>query len=755
MYDRKLLESLQPPRPKSAVSDAVWGRFEDNPTGEIVLVGEAPGREEVDEGLPFIGPAGQLLRGVMAELGLRRSYLTNASLYRPRPHGSQDSRPLPTQLTKERPRLLTELSMLQPKAVVAMGASAALALAPNKYRVRGRVVNVNWLGTEFIVYFTWHPAYVFRNPDVYSDIYDDIQRAVSLQRPISPSPNIIVPRQGERLDFETDTITVDVESTGTPVHLADLTVGTFDTGQCSYIVTPDNAEVFADAISRYRGKTVGHNTPGDEALLRRYGIQVRFTDDTLLHHHAHDSRKGSHGLKTLAPVIAGVDTACDLIAPYVGKGTKLGATDDPTKGWANIPQDKLIAYCAGDAVATSALHNVLSREDDETTRRLYGFLQRGARCFTEGLVKGIRIDRELLRSEYAKASEHVAQLKSGFAFDPDSSSQTLEALQKEGYEIGNTRKETLQKLEGTLPEKILAYRKDTKLYTAFLKPLEEKWLGQDSILHPLHKLYGTGSGRTSSSEPNVQQIPESLRHLFCARPGTILVGWDFKAHEVRGLCYFTEDRALAAMLEQGLDPHTAVANAANVARPAGKRGVFGRAYGAGKAKLLSPGLFPSGEAVDRVMAVVDAMFPRIGQWGLEVVQTMVDRGYLETPYARRRWFPYINKKNRHHLENVARNFPPQSLCNDIALESGFKVFEEFGIPTLLFVHDACYVEVPKADAQTVADFVTNMELFPNKIVRFVPEVHIAETWGGMKVASDSEGDSDSDDNDDPGSDGDG
>jgi DNA polymerase I-like protein with 3'-5' exonuclease and polymerase domains len=143
-----------------------------------------------------------------------------------------------------------------------------------------------------------------------------------------------------------------------------------------------------------------------------------------------------------------------------------------------------------------------------------------------------------------------------------------------------------------------------------------------------------------------------------------------------------------------------------------------------------------------------------------MLRQMEEVGYIETPFGRRRYFPYIDRRNRHHLENVACNYPIQSLCNDIALSTAFGetgIYTAFGLPSLLFVHDFNLVEVPEKEAEDVAKYVEQIDPYPNGRVRFYPEVHIADTWGGLKNAkaaavdigdptgSDGTGASDSDD----------
>lgn len=131
-----------------------------NPAARIVLVGEAPGRDEDVQGIPFVGRAGQLLDQLLAEIGLQRGDVYICNVLKCRPPNNRD--PEPQEVETCRPHLLTQLSLIRPELVVCLGRHAAAALlgteAPMR-ELRGRVLP--WHGMQVLV--TYHPAYYLRN----------------------------------------------------------------------------------------------------------------------------------------------------------------------------------------------------------------------------------------------------------------------------------------------------------------------------------------------------------------------------------------------------------------------------------------------------------------------------------------------------------------------------------------------------------------------------------------------------------------
>lgn len=723
MYNRRALEEVQPPDVYDDNRPAIWP---DVPSGDVdfVLVGEAPGKQEVKQGRVFIGPAGERLRDWLKDAGITRFHLTNASLFRPTT-GSEDKPPKASVIKAERPRLHLEVSMLKPKAIVAMGATAAYALLGEQPRMRGMVRYLTIHGREYPVYVTWHPAAVLRNHDYYRDVAEDLDRASKLALPLrAKAPqwsNLSAMREAAM-------IAVDTEATSPHSGTAELLMITVSDGEKVAEVVPAELAKF---LVRYKGRVVGHNAPGDEVLLRRNAVPIRFTDDTLLKHLSQDERKGSHKLKALAPAIAGFDTGVEWIWAHTHAE---GDTDDERTAFKDIPRTVLLDYCGLDSMATAVLDNALDRESDERSRRVYGLLQRAYRAFTEGMMHGVTINTELLAAKTIEQEALVGRLRQSFGFNPESNPQTVAAFQSAGYKIKSVARPVISKLAGDLPRLYSEYRDEYKILSAFLRPLGTWRSPEDGRVRPTYKIHGTATGRTSCGDPNLQQVPPELRDLFVAAEGNTFVGWDYKVHEVRGIGYYSRDRRLLEVLrDRAADPHQLIADTVGLPRQTSKHSLFGVAYGASEAKLVKQhGISPAEAA--KAYREIKKFLPDLDAWKESVYTQVYDKGFVETPYGRRRNFPYMDERNRHRIERQAVNALVQSLCGDVAMESAIAVYEQTGYAPLIFVHDFNLIEVRLSDAQRVAKECERIasSIFPNEFVEWVPEIKIGRTWGELQ-----------------------
>lgn len=774
MWNRKILEKVHPDNLYLDGRPAVWP--DTPPVGcRYIVVGEAPGKTEVKNGQVFCGRSGKLLREMLEDAGiLGVTHLTNVSLYRPT-LDNEDKPPSAKVIKAERPRLLMEIAMLKPAAVIAAGSTAAEALLGNRPRLRGMVYDsYTVLGHTCILYVTHHPAYCLYEPDQYRDLVDDLKRARVLETP-SRFPEDRIVYVGSSLGFDAsvstgmggistnaggndreigftgESIAIDCEATSKDPTTARILCVSVSDRHTTYIFEPSKLALLDRALSLYSGQVVGHNSSHDEILLKRNNVRVTFTDDTLLEHYARDERRGSHKLKALAPTIARVSTCADLIWPYThtggsesrGRGRiRPDANEDDDSSspstWESIPYAELTTYCAADAYCTARLHRAFQDDRDNRIDALYSFLLRARTAFVESSIHGVTVHMQHLQEEVKREESIVRDLLSRFPFNPKSHAQTLAYLRGQGVTAKSTDAKSLRHLAESvsisagLSANLLFFREHNKLLTGFLRPLL-KWTEYDGRTHPTYKIHGTSSGRTSCSDPNLQQVPDRLKHLFIASPGHTFVGWDYRVHEVRGIAYLSRDKALCKILENPqADPHQLIANMVGIERQEAKRALFAVAYGAGVGKLVRIGMDP--KKAELAYKAIHDLFPALEAWRTSVLNAMYESGYVETPYGRRRHFHYIDRKTAPHQERVAINFGPQSLCGDIALESAITVYEELGLAPLIFVHDFNCVEVETEKAPTIMEAIQEIagSILPNPYVRFIPDLYVNQSWGGMK-----------------------
>lgn len=158
----------------NACTKMVWG--EGNPDARIIFIGEAPGRDEDEQGRPFVGRSGQLLNKYIQTAGLTRDdvFITNIVKCRP----PNNRKPLPAEVAFFKPILLHEIKIIRPKIICTLGSSALEALINKPFsitKIRGTLINFE--NTKLMP--TYHPAYVLRNPPAGKELLQDIKEAIA------------------------------------------------------------------------------------------------------------------------------------------------------------------------------------------------------------------------------------------------------------------------------------------------------------------------------------------------------------------------------------------------------------------------------------------------------------------------------------------------------------------------------------------------------------------------------------------------
>jgi uracil-DNA glycosylase family 4 len=721
------LETLFQLQPESPYPPDVKMVLPKPPSGPVrlVAVGEAPGKDEERLGEFFVGKAGQLLRGILNDASiLEETYFTNVSWWRPprTPNSEGDERPGIAVVKSQTPRLLCELALVKPQAVIALGKSASEGISNPPFH-RGQVSIIRVAGRDIPVFQTWHPAYIFREAKFYPDIVEDIRRAVTLDIPRDAETSFIQP--DHPVQFSGRYVVLDVETTNLSASAEIMCVAARDSKD-SYLFTKDSLSILRESLRSFTGKLVAHNAKYDERVLRRNGIEVTIDHDSLLLHLALDNRRGTHSLSTLAPVFGKRNTLAAEVYEYVSTNEE--------NVWENTPADLVHRACAADVVATRDVFTALSHLTNWPEKRLYFFLRRAARPLAEGEQKGILIDREALDAAILEHDRRVSEAHNSFGFDPDSPKQVVEALQREGHDVVSSAENILQRLGSPLARQLLEYRSEAKTLRAFLEPLQKEWIDKDGATHPQVLLHGTDTGRTSCTDPNIQQVPEELRHFFVARPGHQFIGWDMVANEVRCIALLSEDESLCRLLRAGLDPHQEVANATGLTRQQSKNLLFASVYGAGINRLMEQIGITDRQIIYRALETVGSMFPGLPAWKEEVINEVKEKGYVETTFGRKIVFPYQDEKNEWQIQRQAVNSIPQSLGSDIALLTLIRAYEGMGLVPLAFIHDAILIEVPEGRVSEVVEGLRTAlaEPFPNPLVEFKIELKTGKNWRDLK-----------------------
>jgi len=426
------------------------------------------------------------------------------------------------------------------------------------------------------------------------------------------------------------------------------------------------------------------------------------------------------------------------------------------------------AALAKEAVLLPALSEELRREvaEGEMTELLETIERPLSRVLASMEAAGFLLDTEGLRrygeeleGDLAEVTQRITLLAGG-KFNFNSPKQLGEVLfERLGLPAGrktrtgySTDAETLEKLRGRHPiiEEILEYRKLAKLKSTYVDSMLEK-ADENGLVHTVFKQTETRTGRISSAEPNLQNIPvrtergSRLRAFFAARPGHVLVDADYSQIELRVLAHLAGDEAMINAFLSGADIHTQTA--AQVfdlpqdfvtpqMRSAAKAVNFGLVYGIG-AYSLSEDIGVTIEEAKRYIEAYFATYPGIAAYMEKTVEQAKQAGCVTTMFHRRRALPELRASRyatRAFGERVARNTPIQGTAADIiklAMVNVYDRLEKEGLRArlILQVHDELIVEAPEAEAARAAAIVT--EEMQNAVSLRVPltaEAGMGRNW---------------------------
>ena len=384
--------------------------------------------------------------------------------------------------------------------------------------------------------------------------------------------------------------------------------------------------------------------------------------------------------------------------------------------------------------------------------------------------EGVAVDREGIAAFGAELTTRITTLQKNifeqvsYEFNLNSPKQLGKALfedlglphgkkTKSGY---STSADVLEKLRGVSPvvDDLLEYRTLSKLNSTYCEGLL-KVVDPDGRIRSVFNQTETRTGRISSSEPNLQNIPvrselgRQMRRFFVARPGWVLCDADYSQIELRVLAHMAAEPTMCAAFNGGTDIHrSTAAQVFNVSpeevtsqqRAAAKAVNFGIIYGQGAYSLSEDLNISFAEAKDYIDRYL-ANFGAVSAFMDSLIADATDRGYGVTLMGRRRPLPELkagNAMTRHFGERVARNMPIQGTAADIIKVAMVRVHRRLAAEGLqakliLQVHDELMVECPAAEADTVCRLLCEeMEAAASLTVRLEVDAHIGDTWYAAK-----------------------
>lgn len=383
-----------------------------------------------------------------------------------------------------------------------------------------------------------------------------------------------------------------------------------------------------------------------------------------------------------------------------------------------------------------------------------GFLvdKAGIKKFGETLSDKIKVIQK-------EIYEHV-----GYEFNVNSPQQLGQALfEKLGLPSGkktktgySTSASVLENLLGMHPviELIMNYRTFSKLMSTYCEGLL-KVIDNDGRIHSKFNQTETRTGRISSTEPNLQNIPvrtdlgKEMRKFFCAKDGYVLVDADYSQIELRILACISNDENMINDFKNGLDVHTSTASevfnipksmVTPIMRSKAKAVNFGIVYGI-SAFSLAKDIGVTRKQAQEYINKYFSHYKKVKSYLDTVVKDAKEKGYVETLFGRRRYLPELTASNfnlRAFGERVAMNMPIQGSAADIIKIAMIKVYDRLKKDNLkskliLQVHDELIVEAEESEVQKVKEILEEeMKNCVSLIVPLIAEAHIGKTWFDAK-----------------------
>ncbi len=482
---------------------------------------------------------------------------------------------------------------------------------------------------------------------------------------------------------------------------------------------------------------IGHNIKYDLQMFLAHDIRVAPIDDTMLLSYVLDGSRHGHGMDELAKTFLSYDTISFKEVAGTGKNQ---VTFDL------VPIDKALTYAAEDADVTLQLHRLFKpRLPSEQMTTVYETLERPlAPLIAEMEFTGIKVDPQILKrmsNDFAKkimALEKTIHEAAGQSFNIGSPKQLGDVLfgamglaggrktKTGGYSTGA---DVLEELAGEHPiiDSILEWRGLSKLKSTYADALPEAINPKTGRVHTSFSLAGTNTGRLSSSDPNLQNIPirtedgRKIREAFIPEDGYSLLSVDYSQVELRLAAELADIKQLKQAFHDGVDIHAATASQVfgvpmsemtpDIRRNA-KAINFGIIYGIsgfGLAKQLGISNQEASEYIKQYLA----RFPELKKFMDDAKEYARQHGYVKTLYGRKCFVRGINDKNpamRNFAERQAINAPLQGTAADImkramiALKPAFTA-EKLGARMLLQVHDELLFEVPNDEKEATEALV--------------------------------------------------
>jgi DNA polymerase-1 len=476
---------------------------------------------------------------------------------------------------------------------------------------------------------------------------------------------------------------------------------------------------------------VGHNIKYDMNVLARHGLVITPHDDSMIMSFDLDSGKtlGGHGMDVAADTHLG--HVCMSFKDVAGNGKK-------AISFAHVPLDRATAYAAEDADVTYRLWTRMKpRLSVEGGTRVYELVDRPLIPVVAAMERaGIKVDRDALSRLSGQFAQEMARLEEAIYAEAGQpfaigSTQQLGAIlfEKMGLKGGKKGKSGAYSTDVTVLEKlkaegsvicglVLDWRQLAKLKSTYTDALQQQINPATRRVHTSYSLTGAQTGRLSSTDPNLQNIPirtetgRQIRDAFIAEPGNVILAADYSQIELRLAAHMADVPALRQAFLAGEDIHAATAKELfgevnRDTRGRAKTINFAILYGISRWGLAARLEITAEEAQEMIGRYFER-FPGISVYINDTLEKARHHGFTETLFGRKTWFPQITASIQHvrqGAERAAINAPIQGTSADIIKRAMVRMgpaLEKAGLPNvrmLLQVHDELVFELPEGDVE--------------------------------------------------------
>jgi len=672
---------------------------------KMAIIGEAPGTNEVLQGKPFVGKAGWwLLRNILNPAGLKREevYLDNTLRCLPPKNKQGEAYPVGTDKLQAEMHCRQYDQTIPASVPIMLVGGKALGQRLGLKGISDWHGHVTLLANGGLVSCTFHPSAVMHQPNLLPVAIREHYNLLTAHA----NPSILkhpfvykgwweLPKHSNPMvfDLEWDRETKEISCVGV-AYEADCAYSTYDVA--------DGKRLLARRLDNHE-LLIGHNIiDADFPTLGKHPTSYHpdcVFDTKVVGHliHAHLANLGLLGLRS-------------LVSYY-----------RPTTGW-KTDKDDVLEYNGRDCAYNYYLYEQLSNDLTTTNQwHLVEKQQRLARLAVLMREQGVDVDLRAVRRYHKEWQGNKQLLKDDFPFNPNSPKQVIEFFKEEGITLRDTKEVTIKRQADRHPlmEQLADYKE------LGVKPITTWFpLGQNKV-HPTFNVTGTDVARFSSSEPNFQNIPPSLRRMIVAPEGMVIVGLDFSQIENRCVAWLAGDKQMLADFASGVDFHRLSASriynkryddVTDKERYEGKKTIHATNYGETAANL-SERLYGSRirsnvSRAEWLQAAYYGAYPAIKAWQERIKgQLHVGEIAMRNPFGRVR---YIYAQDDHTRMKKGCHYEGCSSAADIVNQRALDIWEAEGLVPILIVHDELVYCLPVGTATATIERLKDIMTQPVK-----------------------------------------